>query len=124
MGNHGPVAAGGLLRHTSFVRQSRHAAPPIAGSAFFYVHHDRRLRRCGITSDALRLLAADRGGVPFFDFPKAIFERHEHWIRALALVELREREGTHSGTLLLTETNVRFQLACDSTPELPDVFCI
>jgi hypothetical protein len=91
-------------------------------SVFFYVHHDGRLRRCGIMGDALRLLAAEIDGASLPETPRSIFHRHRAWIGALALLELRERGG--SQTLLLTEAQVLFQLACEATPDLPDVLCI
>jgi hypothetical protein len=111
--------------HTSFVRQSRRrTAPPTAGSVFFYVHRDGRLRRCGITADALRLLAAEIGGVSSADAPGTAFRRHQDWVRTLALLVLQERGDADGKTLMLTEADVRFQLACDATTDLPDVLCI
>jgi hypothetical protein len=91
-------------------------------SVFFYAHHDGRLRRCGITTDALRLLATAIEGASLTDTPQSIFQRHRAWIGALALLELRERGS--SKTLLLTKAQVQFQLACEATPDLPDVLCI
>jgi hypothetical protein len=91
-------------------------------AVLFYVYQDGRLRRCGITGDALRLLAAEFDGASLTDTPQSIFQRHRAWIGALALLELRERGG--SKTLLLTEAQVQFQLACEATPDLPDVLCI
>jgi hypothetical protein len=111
--------------HTSFVRQSRRrAAPASAGSVFFYVHHDGRLRRCGITADALSLLATEIGGLSWADTPGTAFRRHKDWVRTLALLVLQERGDADGKTLMLTEADVRFQLACDATMDLPSVLCI
>jgi hypothetical protein len=89
---------------------------------FFYVHHDGSLRRCGITGDALRLLAAETDGASLTDTLQIVFQRYRAWITALALLELRERGGPR--TLQLGEADVRFQLACEATPDLPEVLCI
>ena len=89
---------------------------------FFYVHHDGRLRRCGITADALSLLATEIGGVSSADTPGAAFRRHQDWVRTLALFVLEERGDAK--TVMLTEADVRFQLACDATMDLPSVLCI
>ena len=106
--------------HIAFARQT-HRAPPGTGSVFFYVHHDGRLRRCGITGEALRLLSGAFSGASPSDTPQSIFRRHRAWIGALALLEYREHGGAK--TLLLTETEVRFQLACDAE-DIPQVLCI
>jgi hypothetical protein len=109
-----------LRPHIAFSRHTRRMTSG-TDSVFFYVHHDGRLRRCGITGDALRLLAAGIGGASPTDTPQSIFRRHRAWIGALALLEHRERGGAN--TLVLTETDVRLQLACEAE-DLPDVLCI
>jgi hypothetical protein len=109
-----PTSAGNLRRQVLF--ESR--------TVWFYVKRAGRAVRCGITAAALRLLDEERAGRSLATSPRAIFQQHREWVRALALIELSERQESKAGPLLLTEAEVRFQLACDDTPDLPDVLCI
>jgi hypothetical protein len=90
---------------------------------WFYAKRGRA-RRCGITVDALRFLAAEmvRGSASLP--PRVILARHKEWLRALALLELAERDPADTRPLVLSEAHVRFQLASEETPDLPDVLCI
>jgi hypothetical protein len=50
------------------------------------------------------------------------FGERRNWIKTLAQSELTEHEV--KGTLVLTPADVRFQLACDESGDIPDVLCI
>jgi hypothetical protein len=117
------------MKHAS--SPARHASPPARqtrDTIWFYTRHHGRLRRCGIQAEALALLEPGSWAGDIASDPTArprTLMRHISWIRALAAVELEERGEQPAGTppLVLTAAQVRFQLACDASPDLPDVLC-
>jgi hypothetical protein len=112
------------LRHTTSPRQVRRQAHFDSDTVWFYVKRCGRTQRCGITAAALTLLEAHKAASGSSVTPqKNILRQHKEWVRALALLELAGRDATSQSTLVLTESQVRFQLACDDTPELPNVLC-
>ena len=112
------------MQHTTSARPGRRAPPLERETAWFLVKQRGRRRRCGITLAALRLLAAETAIGSPADPPKRILGRHKDWVRALALLELAERGDISDSPLVLREAQVRFQLACDASADLPDVLCV
>ena len=91
------------------------------GPVWFYIRYQGRRRRCGITAGALAVLDPQQTGLDPATW-RAVYRRHQAWIAALARAELDERPTR--GLLVLAASHVRFQLACDETPELPEVLCV
>jgi hypothetical protein len=55
---------------------------------------------------------------------KRIYQKHKDWVRDLAVAELIEcAAALGAQPLMLSPAKVRFQLACDESPDLPDVLC-
>ena len=91
------------------------------GPIWFYIQYQGRRRRCGITAGALAVLDPQQTGLDPVTWI-AVYRRHKEWIATLARAELDERPTR--GPLVLAASHVRFQLACEATPELPEVLCV
>ena len=77
----------------------------------FIVQFGLRLRRCGVTRAALRLL--EHRAIETDSDAMHAMDRHLDWLKVLAVFEMRERATLSHTVLVLTESMVRFQLAAD-----------
>ena len=114
------VADGGWLKHEILTAKRFPLSLIDTGPIWFYIQYQGRRRRCGITAAALDILGPQQMGLDPAS-GRAVYRRHKDWIAMLARIELEERPTR--GPLILTASHVRFQFACDETPDLPDVLC-
>jgi len=76
---------------------------------------------CAIERAALELL--ESRAPPDVAECLSAYSKHRTWIVDLATAEFSERGATRAGDLVLTQADVRFQIACEET-NLPDILCV
>jgi hypothetical protein len=113
-----------MKHQSSPAGHTREGVAPQPGVIWFVAKYRGKQRRCGIELEALALLETACASGLEYDPPaqRRILTRHLTWIRALAVIELEEQAPSDT-PLVLTAAQVRFQLACDASPALPDVLC-
>src|SRR5258708_23504201 len=111
------------MKHISLTSHASRRFPPIwsvRGQAVCFVLGQSGIT-CAIERAALELLES-RAPLYIAECMSA-YSKHRTWIVDLATAEFEERGGTLTGDLVLTQADVRFQIACEET-DLPGILCV